>query len=80
MEILLSYCTFLTKPINQAAMKMTITEKATQTESMLFEECSNNILKNLEKAIDRQKEPPNRISELLAMKWYIENGLKVETN
>ncbi len=52
----------------------------TREDEGLFQECAANILKNLNKAIDRQKEPPNKISQLLTMKWYIENNLEEETN
>ena len=55
------------------------TQTADLREEELFQECAQNILKNLEKAIGRQKEPPNKISQLLSMKWFIENDLN-ETN
>lgn len=48
-------------------------------DQVILKECQTNILKNINRAIDRQKEPPNRISELLAMRWYIQNDI-VETN
>ncbi len=59
----------------------TSTEKEiVREDEALFQECAANILQNLNRAIDKQKEPPNKISQLLAMKWYIENGLEEETN
>ena len=49
-------------------------------ELALLEECTANILSNINRAINRQKEPPNKVSQLVAMKWFIENNLKEETN
>lgn len=58
---------------------ITLQQEATEEEA-LTQECTDNILKNIQNAIDRQQEPPNKISQLLAMKWFIENGLNTEIN
>jgi len=61
-------------------MTIQTSTKTETTDAALFDECAANILTNINRAIDRQKEPPNKVSELIAMRWYIENNLTEETN
>lgn len=44
-------------------------------EAVMFQDCLQNVLKNLDRNIERQKELPNRVSEFLTMKWYMQNQL-----
>lgn len=60
-------------------MMSTSTEKSTQNleveDAALFQDCLNNVLKNLDRNIEQQKELPNKVSQFLSMKWYMENEL-----
>ena len=44
-------------------------------EPVIFDDCVQNILKNLNNNILKEQQIPNKISKLLAMKWFLENEI-----
>ena len=49
-------------------------------EAALVEECRKNIIRNIQRSMMSPEASPQRISQLLSMKWYLENDVKVKTN
>jgi len=49
-------------------------------DAALVEECRKNMIRNLQRAMMGAQTPPRKISQMLSMKWYLENDIKVKTN
>ena len=46
-----------------------------KNEPVIFDDCVQNILKNLNNNILKEQQIPNKTSKLLAMKWFLENEI-----
>ncbi len=50
------------------------------SEFNLFQECSKNILKNVDNYLTTRSEDHRKTSKLLSIRWYLANELGAKTN
>ncbi|MFY0689399.1 MAG: hypothetical protein JXQ90_19665 [Cyclobacteriaceae bacterium] len=49
-------------------------------ERIIFQECCQNILSNIERNLDTKPDNTSQVSRLLSMRWYVSNELRPNLN